>query len=298
MKSLRGYFLIIGAAIFWGISATVAKFLFTRQVDVVILTQTRITISFILLASSFLVTGRAHLLIRKKDLYKFVVLGIVGGVGSTFTYYYTIQQTNVATAILLQYLAPLFVFSYAAISGSERLTLTKIFVGILSFVGCLLAVAGDDFSILRINRLGLVSGISSACCWGFTNIWLRKVLKSYSIWTALVYSLFFASLVLMAIDPPWNIAAAGYSASEWGTFALFAIISMLIPSVLYFSGIRYLTASTAIITATMEPIIAIFSAFILLNETLTMIQLTGAAFVIGSVLVLQNKRDPIAELQP
>jgi hypothetical protein len=33
MKNLRGYAMIAGAAFFWGISATAAKFLFNREVS-------------------------------------------------------------------------------------------------------------------------------------------------------------------------------------------------------------------------------------------------------------------------
>ena len=43
-------------------------------------------------------------------------LGLIGIAGSNFTYYYTISETNVATAILLQYLAPTGQFLTAVIA--------------------------------------------------------------------------------------------------------------------------------------------------------------------------------------
>jgi drug/metabolite transporter (DMT)-like permease len=249
------------------------------------------------MAAAFLLFRRDLLVIDLRDLYKFALLGVIGEAGSMFTYYYTIQQTNVATAILLQYLAPLFVLGYAAISRTERLTALKVMLGILSFAGCLLAIAGNDLSVVKLNRMGLLSGLCSACCWGFSNVWLRHVLKSYSIWTALVYSLFFASACSMFFNPPWHIAAANYSGTEWLTFLLFAVISILIPEIFFFSGIKYLAASTAIITAAMEPVIAIVSAYIFLHEILAPVQIAGALLVILTVIILQNRHDPIAELQ-
>lgn len=298
MKGLRGYLFIIGAAACWGISATFAKFLFTTEINVVVLTQSRVTISFLIFLVVFLLFRRDLLIIRAKDLYKFILLGLIGGAGSTYFYYFTINETNVATAILLQYLAPLFVLAYAGISHEEHLTWLKIFTGVLSLTGCVLAIGGKDFSILTLNSTGLISGLLSALCWGFTNIWLRNILKSYTIWTALVYSFFFASMFWMIINPPWNIVAAHYSAGQWEIFILFAVISILIPHSLYFAGIRYLTASTAIITATIEPVIAIVSAYIVLKEQLTPVQFAGAALVIVTIVVLQRHRDPVEELQP
>ena len=47
-------------------------------------------------------------------------MGIIGGAGSNFTYYFTIAQTNVATAILLQYMAPLGVLSFAVVTHEKR----------------------------------------------------------------------------------------------------------------------------------------------------------------------------------
>jgi len=298
MKSLKGYLFILGSSLFWGVSATVAKFLFSRNVDVVILTQTRLTISFLLMAAAFLLFRRDLLVINLRDLYKFFLLGVIGELGSMFTYYFTIEQTNVATAILLQYLAPLFVLAYAAISRTERLTALKVTLGFFSFAGCLLAIAGNDLSVVTLNRMGLLSGLCSACCWGFSNVWLRHLLKSYTIWTALVYSLFFASACSMFLNPPWHIVAANYSGSEWLTFLVFSVVSILIPEIFFFSGIKYLTASTAIITAAMEPVIAILSAYLFLQEILAPVQIAGALMVILTVIILQNKHDPIAELQP
>ena len=287
MTSFKGYFYILGATMFWGISATIAKSLFTQHIDPLILVQMRVTISFIFFILFFLIYRPGILAIQKKDIYRFVLLGIIGGAGSNFTYYFTIQQTNVATAILLQYMAPLLVFGYAAVSGDERLTSVKITAGIISLIGCVLALLGKNFSILTINQAGLFTGILSAFCWAFTNVYLRHLLKIYSVWTILLYTFFFASLFWTFFSPPWNIFSAGYTAQDWKMFFFIAVTSVLIPHSLYFNGVRYLTPTRAIITATSEPIVAILSAFIILNETLNGIQIIGAACVITAIAVLQ-----------
>ena len=105
MSSLKGYCFIIGATMFWGISATIARFLFSQHVDAFVLVQTRTLISSFVLMLVIALFHRNLLIINLRDVYKFILLGIVGVAGSNFTYYYAIEQTNVATAILLQYLA-------------------------------------------------------------------------------------------------------------------------------------------------------------------------------------------------
>ncbi len=294
MKQFRGYAFILGATLFWGVSATVAKFLFTHQYDTLVLVQMRMSISCLLLVAFLAVAKRDVLRVRLRDLPRFLLLGLIGGAGSNFTYYYTIQQTNVATAILLQYLAPLMVLLYAAAMKEESVKAGKIAAGIISLAGCYLAIVGTESSLLAINRAGLIAGLASAFCWAFANLWLRRLVQRYNVWTCLAYSFLAASLFWIVINPPWKIIAAHYSAETWKTFFLFAIISILIPHSLYYGGIRYLTASRAIITATFEPIVAIASAYLLLGETLSLVQIGGAVLVVVAIALLQLHREPSA----
>ncbi len=291
MKSVRGFFFILGATTLWGVSATVAKFLFTEQVDVLVLVQLRMTISLIVFGGILAVIRPGLLRIHANDLPGMALMGIIGGAGSNFTYYYAIQQTNVATAILLQYMAPLLVLAYAAISKAERVTMAKIAAGIVSLAGCFLAVGETGGKLSSMSTSGLIAGLASAFCWGFANIWLRRLLNRYAAWTTVFYTFLFASLFWMFVNPPWKLVTAGYSAGLWGTFFIFAMISILIPHSLYFLGVRHLTASRAIITATSEPILAIVSAYLILGETLSPVQIIGSALVIAAIAALQIRRE-------
>ena len=100
MNSLKGYLYILGATISWGISATLARFLFTQHYDAFVLVQMRMTLSCFVLLTAFLIFKRDLLRIRAKDIYKFILMGVIGVAGANYTYYFAIEQTNVATAIL------------------------------------------------------------------------------------------------------------------------------------------------------------------------------------------------------
>jgi len=292
----RGYLYILGAAFFWGVSATVARFLITRQFDTLILVQMRITISCLILLPFFLAFRPRLLRVARTDLLDFALLGIIGAAGSNFTYYFAIQETNVATAILMQYLAPVLVLAYAAAPREEKLTPVKITAGVLSLAGCFLAIAGRDLSVVTLSPAGLTSGIASAFCWGFTNIWLRRMVKKYHVWTCIIWSFIFASIFWLFVNPPWTIAAGGYDAEAWGILALVAVISVLIPHSLYFTGVRYLTASRAIITATFEPVVAIATAALFIFEVPGPVQVAGAVLVLAAIAILQIKHE--AEVEP
>ena len=283
---VKGYLMIAAAALFWGGSATAAKYLFNRNVDTLLLVQMRVTLSFLALAVLLLITNRQALRLDARAAGRLAVLGILGIAGSNFFYYYAIQHANVATAIVMQYTAPVMVMLYSVTIGREAFGWDSTAALVLSVVGCVLVVAGRDFSILSINRAGVFGGLMAALSYAFFNLYGRKLSVQQSLWRNLFYCIGFASLFWLLINPPWRWAR-GLAAHDWLIFFLFAIGSILVPYFFYFSGLKELPASRAIITATLEPVIAILSAAIFVGETIGPLQMLGVAFVVGSVLLLQ-----------
>ena len=298
MSRARAYLFILGAAFFWGVSATVAKYLFTRDFDTFLVVQMRTTISCFILVPAFLLFRPGLLRVAPRDLPDLALLGILGVAGSNFTYYFAIRETNVATAILMQYLAPVLVLGWAAATREEKVTPLKAAAAAVSLAGCFLAIAGDDIGVLRLSGWGLAAGIGAAFCWAFTNIQIRRMVKKYPVWTCLAWSFLFASLFWFFINPPWAIIAAGYGPETWWVLVLFAVISVLVPHSLYYNGVRHLTAARAIITATAEPVLAIATAALFVGETPGPAGLLGAALVLGGIALLQIRHEADAAAEP
>jgi drug/metabolite transporter (DMT)-like permease len=299
MRDAKGYFMIIGAATFWGISATAAKFLLNHNVATILIVQMRVTVSAIVLTLFFAGFRPSALRARLRDLWLFALLGIIGVAGANYTYYFTIKESTVATAILLQYTAPLFVMAYMTMSHGERLTSAKLIAAILSLGGCFLAVGAYDTNVIKLSFTGLISGVGSMLCFAFLNIFSRHILQRHNLWTMTVYSFIFASIFWLIVNPPSVIIEQSPPLLTWGGLIVLAIISVLIPHSLFFSGVRYVGASRAIITSTFEPVVAIASAAALLGELLQPVQVMGAVLVIGAILILRTGReDETLEPQP
>src|ERR1700687_4062450 len=123
----RGYFYIAGSAVFWGISATLGRAAFTgrllpnsgiRSVNPLILSQARTTFSFVAVLLVLLSSrGWRRLQVPLPDLGRLLMLGLGGVAVSNYFYYVAIQRTDVATAIIVQYTAPVWVLVYMAARG-------------------------------------------------------------------------------------------------------------------------------------------------------------------------------------
>lgn len=294
---VRGYLFILIAVIFWGGSASFAKFLFTKQYDTLIIVQTRSSLSFLLLALYFALRDRNVFRIRLQDLHWFASMGLIGIAGTNFTYYYTVKESTVATAILIQNTSPVLVMMYAVlVSKEEEFNGTKAISLLLALFGCYIAVSGGSVADIKLSGWALLTGPASTFCYVFVLIAGKRILRRYSTWTMLLYAFGFAALFWLVINPPWAIASKGYTTNDWGVFWIFAMVSILIPYSLFSTGLKMLDASTVGILSTMEPIAAIVIAYFVLGETLGPIQMLGAVAVVVAVGLLQVRREHIRKL--
>ncbi len=290
MKQLRGYLLVASGAFLWGCAATAAKILLRNDVDTVLLVQTRVTFSVVIMACILALFRRDLLRVRAGDLWRMALLGVVGIAGANYTYYVVIREASVAIAILLQYTAPLFVMAYAAFAREEELTAVKFVAAILALAGCYCAVGGFE-AASGLPAGALATGIGAAVCFAFMTVFTRHLLARYSIWTVTLYGFGFASLFWLFVNPPWRIAAESPSAQTWLALVGLALISVLFPYALFFAGLRHVVSSRAIIISTLEPVTAIATAAVVAGEKFALLQGVGAALVLGAIVLLQVRRE-------
>jgi drug/metabolite transporter (DMT)-like permease len=291
MSGSRGFVFVLLAAFFWGISATYAKLVLTDHVSTTLLVQVRVTFSLFILICYFLVTNPRLLTIKPHDLWRFALVGVVGVAGSNFMYYFTIREGTVASAILLQYTAPIMTVAFAVIAGEERMTATKALGGSLSLIGIAMAVGGGGSVLTGQSATAFLSGIAAAVCFAFFTIATKRLLARYRVWTVTIYALLFASLFWIVVHPPWNIMQEHTSGETWIGLIIFAITSILIPYTMYFAGLQRIEASRAIIASTFEPIVAIGSAALFLNERLQTVQFLGAILVIAAIFIVRERAE-------
>ena len=76
--------------------------------------------------------------------------------------------------------------------------------------------------------------------------------------------------------------ATGYGPGLWVLFLTLAPLSTLIPFALFYAGLRRMHATQTGILSTMEPVIAVVSAALILGEALRPQQNLGAVFVLAA----------------
>ncbi len=180
-----------------------------------------------------------------------------------------------------------------AVSREEELTGIKVISLLLALCGCFFAVSGGSLSDVRLTGLSLLTAPASMLTYAFMLIFSKRVLRSYGVWTTLAGGLGFATAFWLFVNPPWAIASKEYGVGDWGVFLGFAVASILLPYIFFVKGLKILEASTVGILTTLEPVIAIMVAWFALGESINAVQIAGAAGVVGSVLLLQVRRESL-----
>jgi drug/metabolite transporter, DME family len=308
---LRGYIYIASATLLWGISATLGRGAFTGQllppgrslkpIDPLILSQCRTTFSFLVLFPILaLRRGLGSLRLPAVDLRRVVLLGVLGIAFSNYLYYLAIQKTNVATAIILQYTAPVMVLVFMVARGHQRATAKRVSAVALAVVGSGLAIGLGGGSGLALNPTGVAAAILAALAFSFYNISGHSILARYDHWLVLLYTTLSAAVFWLVVNPPWKIAAAHYSSFEWSFLLLFALVSALLPFSLYFAGLQYLEPTRAIVASCLEPVFSIVIAAVVLGESVRPVQGIGIVVVLAAIVLVQlpESGEPVPVIEP
>lgn len=207
------------------------------------------------------------------------------------TWFESLKYTSVASSVVIIALQPIFAMIGVFIFFKEKVTRVQLLGGLLAILGSFVIGWGDfkaDNQAILGDFLALVGTLL------VTGYWLlgQKLRKNLSIlpYVFLVYCS--SSLVLITYNLIIKIDLIHYSPDEWKIFLGLAVIPTIFGHTLLNWGIKFVNATTISVSILVEPIIASFLAYIILNETLKISQILGAVLIFfGIVIYIINSNE-------
>ncbi|MTV48271.1 EamA family transporter [Heliobacillus mobilis] len=280
-----GFLLVLLASTLWGINGTIAKLLFQQAVSPIFVVQVRLFFTAVSLFLVLRIFRPQWLRLSPGQIPSLITLGVMLG-GVQFTYLYTVSQTNVATAVFLQYTSPAVLIAYLAWRGKEKIYRAHWLGMAFSLIGGYLMVEHS----LQITESGLMTGIVSAFLVAGYTLAGQAVGRRVHPWAGLAYGSAIGFIVWALLVPPFTLDWP--TANEQWLFLLYvALMATLIPFGLYFMSLKWLPAATVGILSTVEPVVAAFVAWLVLQENLTVGQFIGAAMVVAGAVIVQLRAD-------
>lgn len=285
MKKLAPLFVLI-AGILWGMMGIYVRRLHTLQFTTIEIVAVRSVMTTLLMGVVLAVCKKGLLKIKCKDAWCFVGTGICSIVFFNFCYFKAITLTSLSVAAVLLYTAPAIVMILSTFLFREKITVVKMIALLATFVGCVF-VTGLIGDAGTLTLEGILMGLGAGLGYALYSIFSRYALqRGYHSLTITFYTFLFACIGAL---PPadmgmiWNACVKDYSMV--GFYIVFALVSTVIPYILYTLGLAFMENSKASIMASVEPVAATIFGIVLFQEKLTGNQLIGMLLVISAIVI-------------
>ena len=289
-KGYLGDILIIIAGLFWGSMGIFVRHLNDLGFSSIQVACLRLTTAGILFALILLIKDRKGFKIALRDIPLFLALGLVSILFFTCCYFTAIRLMTMSTAAILLYTSPIWVMVLAIIFLKEKFTIQKLIALILAFAGCIL-VSGFGG---KVTVVGILVGLGSGLGYGLYSIFGTFALKKYSPYTVTCYTFLIAGLgsifVADPVDLVSKISAIENKPALFGFVLLTAVVTAVIPFLLYTLGLNMTTAGKAAVLATVEPAAATLFGFFVMKETVGPVAIAGILLVFAAIIVLSLRK--------
>lgn len=290
---LKGMFLVIIGATLWGISGTVAQYLFQKKgFTAEWLVVARMLASGIILTLYSFIKGNKNIIkiwTNKKDVFSLIIFSILGMLGVQYTYFASINYGNAATATILQYLSPVIITCYLAIKSKKFPHFQQLLAIILAMIGTFFIITKGDMNNLSISKLALFWGIASAFASALYTLQPISPLKKYDSTTVVGLGMLLGGISFSFIHNPLNFSGE-ISLDSIIAIAFVIIFGTLIAFYCYLESLKYIQPTEASILGSLEPLSAAFLSIIWLNVSFAPLQWIGTIFIISTVIILSYSK--------
>ncbi|MEQ6378121.1 EamA family transporter [Bacillaceae bacterium S4-13-56] len=244
-------------------------------------------------ASIFLVTytifkNRESLKIKVRDSKYFIGTGIISIVFFNWCMFTAIEETSMSIAAILLYTAPIFVAIMARILFKELFTKRKVLALIMTFSGCAFVIGVLPSTSESISLFGVLVGVGSGFFYALYSIFGKYALVKYNSLTISVYTFIFAAIAVVPFSGLWIDVGRFASLEVWLSILGLGLFSTMLAYMLYTAGLNMVESSQASLIATIEPVVAAISSFLIFNERLDAWQYLGIILVISAVIFVQS----------
>lgn len=288
MQDLIGVLLIIVSGISFGASAIFARFAYEAGTNPITLLFLRFGIASVCMLFMALVRGIS--VPRGRILLGLVLMGAVGYAGQSFCYFTALTLTSAGLVALLLYLYPALVTVLAVVVLKEPVSKLKIIALILALAGTALTIgpAGGG------KPLGIVLGLGAAFIYSVYILVGSKITKQGTAIQSSAVIITSAAVVYGGL-----IAIQGVSFPKtlygWASVIAVALISTVLAIVTFLAGLERVGPTNAATLSTIEPVVTVTLAMLVLGETMTPLQIAGGMMILIAVIVLARSELPVQD---
>lgn len=274
-----------------GVPGTSGQYLMTHGFPVLVLTNIRLLIAGLLLVLYMLLTNRRKLIEMLKDqkaMMSLTLFALLGLLLNQFAYLKSIYESNAGTATVLQYVCPVGILAYTCLKDRVAPTVTEVLSMILAVGGTFLIATHGQLNQLSVTPAGLFWGLFAAFTYALYILIPIQLIKMWSSISVIGVGMMLAGIVL---TPFSGILRFHWQLSMEVYLALVGIILVgtIIAYTLFLKGTSLVGPIKSSLLAAVEPISAVFFAFLIMHEQFYFLDFVGMFMILSAVALISIK---------
>lgn len=287
MDKRRGLLYAIAGCVLWGISGTVAEFVFSSQhIAPMWLVGVRL-----LLAGTLLLVWYASNNGRKVwNLWRqpkmgllLVIFAFMGMVPSQLTYYMAINYGNAPTATVLQFLGIIFIIVYLAFATKKLPRRVDVFSMGLAMIGTYLLVTNGRLDSLALSPTALTWGMLAGIAQATYTLIPKKLLDQFDASLVVGWAMVVGSLPFIWIIGETKMPA--FTVTNLLGIGFIIIFGTMFAYLFYLKSLQHILASTTGMLSSFEPLTATVLSITFLHTSFSLVQMLGALLILSTTFL-------------
>ncbi|OZG71763.1 EamA family transporter [Hahella sp. CCB-MM4] len=285
---------VVLAALCWGLSGGIGGILMADGWNPLVVSFFRGVIGLLFVLAWLALRPRGSGLASGRMWFWSAIAGI--GVAGNFAFYFlSISEGSVAVAATLMYSAPVFVYLVSFTLKLESPTPLKWAAIAMVMVGIVLLTRIYETGSGGVTLIGAVAGLLAGLSYAVFIFGFKYAAQHGSPQSILVISYVVLVTILFVLSDT-NQAFAVFNTPSWPLIIVLGVFGAGLSFILYIIGLKHTAPAVASIVAMVEPVTASLFGFVVLDESLVVVQIIGMGLILVTVTALSVFSKVPAEL--
>jgi drug/metabolite transporter (DMT)-like permease len=274
-----GILAILGASIMWSLEPILAKLAYANS-DFLQTSAIRAIVVVLTALLYVIVTGAKKLKVSKHQFSTILYIAIAGTLIGDLLYFFALTKISVLNAVMIGHMQPVFIVLIGFFFLKED-KLTK-----FDYAGVLVTTKTvENLSMIKLGTVGDIYVLMATGAWATTAIVTRKYLRGLNAGVVTFYRYLIASAVFIV----YLLFKSSLAVSNIHQVLVGVIVG--IGTILYYESMKRIKAAQVSAMELSTPFFAALLGFLILGESVTVMQISGMVLLFIGVCLLSRKEE-------
>lgn len=216
---------------------------------------------------------------NKRDLSKMLLGGVLMGI-HWVTYFFSLQYSSVAIALLSLFTYPVITAFLEPLLFKNRFNKVHIALGFLVLAG--IYFLSPQFNLENDYFIAVVLGIISAIFYALRNLLMKREVERYNGSALMFYQILVVSILFL---PSVFFSEFNMILAQWKPLLILAVLTTCIGHTLFLKSFKNFSITAASIMSSIQPVYGILLGIFFLSEIPSLKTVIGGTLIISAVII-------------